>query len=40
MYQPNTKNFDLHNIRKDNYKNYDITRTVEMNCDSINNLLI
>ncbi|MDC0433784.1 FkbM family methyltransferase [Pelagibacteraceae bacterium] len=39
MYQPNTKNFDLHNIKKDNYKNYDITRTVEINCDTINSLL-
>ena len=39
MYQPNTRNFDLHNIKKDNYKNYDITRTVEINCDTISNLL-
>ena len=39
MYQPNAKNFDLHNIRKEDYKNYDITRTVEINCDTINNLL-
>ena len=39
MYEPNVDNFDLHNIRKDNYKNYDITRTTEINCDSINNLL-
>ena len=30
MYEPDTKNFDLHNIKKDNYKNYDITRTVEI----------
>ena len=39
MYQPNVKNFDLHNIRKDNYNDYDITRTVEINCDTISNLL-
>jgi len=39
MYEPDINNFDLHNIRKDNYKNYDITRTIEINCDSINNLL-
>ena len=39
MYQPNVKNFDLHNIRKENYKDYDITRTVEINCDTISNLL-
>ena len=39
MYEPDINNFDLHNIKKDNYKNYDITRTIEINCDSINNLL-
>ena len=39
MYEPDINNFDLHNIRKDNYKNYDIARTIEINCDSINNLL-
>ena len=39
MYQPSTRNFDLHNIKKNNYKNYDITRTVEINCDTISNLL-
>ena len=39
MYQPNTRNFDLHNIKKNNYKNYNITRTLEINCDTISNLL-
>ena len=39
MYEPNYDNFDLHNIRKDNYKNYDVTRTIEIDCDSISNLL-
>ena len=39
MYEPNFDNFDLHNIRKDNYKNYDVTRTIEIDCDSISNLL-
>ena len=39
MYQPDTKNFDLHNIREDDYKKYNITRTVEINCDTISNLL-
>ena len=39
MYQPNTRNFDLHNIKRDNYKNYNITRTLEINCDTISNLL-
>ena len=39
MYQPSTRNFDLHNIKKNNYKNYNITRTLEINCDTISNLL-
>jgi FkbM family methyltransferase len=39
MYEPNKKKFDLHNIRENNYKNYDVTRTVEIECDSISNLL-
>ena len=39
MYQPDVKNFDLHNIRKDNCNEYDITQTVEINCDTISNLL-
>ena len=39
MYEPNKKNFDLHNIRENNYSNYNITRTIEVDCDSINNLI-
>jgi len=39
MYEPDIKSFDLHNIKKDNFKNYDITRTEEINCDSVSNLL-
>ena len=39
MYEPNIKNFDLHNIRKENYKNYDVTRSTNIDCDSIYNLL-
>ena len=39
MYEPNKKNFDLHNIKKKNYDKYDITRSIEIECDSIDNLL-
>ncbi|MFL2877943.1 MAG: FkbM family methyltransferase, partial [Candidatus Pelagibacter sp.] len=39
MYKPDIKNFDLHEIKKDDYKNYDVTRTTEIECDSIKNLL-
>ena len=39
MYEPDAKQFDLHNIKDKNHKNYDITRTVEIECDSLNNLL-
>ena len=39
MYEPNKKNFDLHNIKENNYKDYDVIRTTEIECDSINTLL-
>jgi len=39
MYEPNKINFDIHNIKKNNYSNYNITRTIEIECDSISNLL-
>jgi len=39
MYEPEKKKFDLHNVKEENYKNYDITKTIEIECDSINNLL-
>ena len=39
MFEPNKINFDLHNIKKDNFKNYDVTRIIEIDCDSISNLL-
>ena len=39
MYKPDIKNFDLHEIKKDDYKNYDVTRTTDIECDSIKNLL-
>ena len=39
MYRPNNKNFDLHNIKEKNYKNYEVTSTIEIECDTLNNLL-
>jgi FkbM family methyltransferase len=39
MYRPNNKNFDLHNIKDKNYKNYEVTSTIEIECDTLNNLL-
>ncbi len=39
MYKPDIKNFDLHNIKERDYENYKITRTVEIECDTIKNQL-
>lgn len=39
MYKPDKKKFDLHNIKNKDYKNFETTRTVEVECDSISNLL-
>jgi FkbM family methyltransferase len=39
MYVPDKHNFDIHNIKRNNYKNYDVTESLEVECDSINNLL-
>ena len=29
MYKPDMENFDLHNLRKDEYKNYEVTKILE-----------
>lgn len=39
MYEPNQESFDVHNIKSKDYANYDVTRTLEIECDSLNNLL-
>ena len=39
MYEPNEEFFDLHNIRKKDYKNFEVTRKVEIECDTISNQL-
>ena len=35
MYKPDPTYFDVHGINKKNYKNYEITETVEIDCDSL-----
>ena len=39
MYKPDKKKFDIHNIKTKDYKDYEVTSTAEVECDSINNLL-
>ena len=39
MYKPNKKSFDLHNIKMKDYEKYEITDTVEIDCDTISNQL-
>jgi len=39
MYMPNEKSFDLHNIKQKDYENYKVTRSIEIECDTISNQL-
>ena len=39
MYMPNEEAFDLHNIKKKDFENYKVTRSIEIECDTINNQL-
>jgi FkbM family methyltransferase len=39
MYEPNKKKFDIHGIKKEHYKDYDVTKTIEVECDTISNML-
>ena len=39
MYEPDEKNFDLHNIKSKDYKNYKVTRVIEIDCDTLKNQL-
>ncbi len=39
MFKPNKKLFDLHNIKKKDYSNYDVTKIEEVECDSLENSL-
>ena len=39
MYEPDRKNFDLHNIKKKDYENFKVTETINVECDTIQSLL-
>ena len=39
MYKVDNKNFDLHNIKKKNYDDFKITRKIQVECDTIENVL-
>ena len=39
MYKPDMENFDLHNLRKDEYKNYEVTKILNVECDRLDNSL-
>ncbi len=39
MYIPNEEAFDLHDIKRKDFENYKVTRTIEIDCDTINNQL-
>ena len=39
MYIPDKEKFDIHNIKKKDYSDYEITREFEVECDTLSNLL-
>ena len=39
MYEPNIKNFDLHDIKDKDYEKYKVTSSVEIDCDTLSNQL-
>jgi len=39
MYEPNELNFDLHDIEQEDFDNYNVTRTTEIECDTIDSQL-
>ena len=39
MYEPNELNFDLHDIKQEDFGNYNVTRTTEIECDTIDSQL-
>jgi FkbM family methyltransferase len=40
VYQPDINLFDLHQIKKKDYKNFDITKIIEVDCDTISSSLL
>ncbi len=39
MFKPNTKKFYLHNIKVKDYEKFNVTKTIEVDCDTLNNSL-
>ena len=39
MYEPDEEYFDLHNLKKKDYDNFKITRSIEVECDTLTNQL-
>ena len=39
MYEPNPDFFDLHKIKKKDYQNYNVTKEVEVHCETLNDSL-
>tara|TARA_E500000178_G_scaffold301590_1_gene310566 strand:- start:834 stop:1766 length:933 start_codon:yes stop_codon:yes gene_type:complete len=39
MYEPNNINFDLHNIKEKKYSDYKVTRSIEVECDTLSSQL-
>jgi len=39
MYEPNDINFDLHNIKEKKYSDYQVTRSIEVECDTLTSQL-
>ncbi len=39
LYEPDEKFFDIHNLKKVDYNNYKVTRSVEIECDTLTNQL-
>ena len=39
MYEPDEGFFDLHNLKKKDYDNYKVTRSIEVECDTLTNQL-
>ena len=40
MYEPNINSFDLHNIQEKKYDDYKVTRSIEIECDTLANQLM
>lgn len=39
MYMPDIQNFDLHDIKESDFKNYEVTQTTDIECESLNDSL-